>query len=391
MHLYNLLVFYALLACLAWCIVYVRIIRSIFSIPFFDRMMPPEPEAWPKLSVVIPACNEEKTIEKALKTVLDQNYPDLEVIVINDRSTDETGRIINALASRYWSLRAIHVDSLPEGWLGKVHAQHIGTQKARGEWILYTDADVHFSQGALKKGVALAISEGAGYLAVAPGLVIGSFLLEIVVNAFGGMFLFFTDAGRINRGKSKKAVGVGAFNLVRRSALEKTEGLEWLKMEVADDVGLAILLKNSGARGRFAIAKEDISLSWYSSVGDMFKGLEKNIFGATCRYSYFRMVVLFIITIAYALGPLFAVTAFLDYRIRLAGVLAYVLLMASALIRKIKFGSRFLPDLFLPLGQIIIAYMLLWAGTLCRAQKGIVWRGTLYPLSELRKGQRVKL
>ena len=106
--------------------------------------------------------------------------------------------------------------------------------------------------------------------------------------------------------KSSAYMGIGAFNLVRRSAFDKTEGFAWLKMEVADDVGLALLLKRTGAKSSFAIALNDVSLIWYRTVSAMFRGLEKNIFGATSYYSYFRMFFLCVLSWAYAFGPIIA-------------------------------------------------------------------------------------
>lgn len=386
-----ILTIYAVLSSLLWCVVYLKIIRSYYNIPFFDSLVEKERKRWPKLSVVIAACNEGDHIEAALCTLLTQDYPDLEVIVVNDRSEDNTGKILNALSARYWSLRVVHLDQLPDGWLGKIHALHIGTKKAKGEWILYSDADVHFEQGVLKKGVGFALDNGLDHLAVVPGVKARSFLLKIAINAFGGMFVLFTGAGSKKKSRADKAVGIGAFNLVKRSVLERTEGFEWLRMEVADDVGLALLLKRHGARSGFAIAKNDLSVRWYESVGGMFRGLEKNIFGSTTGYSYAKMIVVILLSWGNAFGPFVAIAFVRTYHLWLAGAAACLFLAAAAFVGKKRFGGAILPYLFAPLGQIIISLMLLRAGILCGLRGGIVWRGTLYPALQLRRGQRVRL
>jgi cellulose synthase/poly-beta-1,6-N-acetylglucosamine synthase-like glycosyltransferase len=116
----------------------------------------PAPTTWPRLSVVIPALNEVDTLEAALGTLLAETYPDLEIVLVDDRSTDGTGALVDRLAARDPRITPVHITALPEGWLGKVHALHVGTQHARGDWLLYTDADVHFGQGSLRHAVAVA-------------------------------------------------------------------------------------------------------------------------------------------------------------------------------------------------------------------------------------------
>ncbi len=385
------LALYGVIISIVWSVIYLKTFSNLLRVPFFDKLSPPSPAIWPKLSVIIPACNEEDTIEAALNTLLDQDYPDMEVIVVNDRSTDRTSDIISRLAKEHWALRVIHVDNLPDGWLGKVHAMHVGTMRAKGEWLLYTDADVHFSQGAIRKGVALALEKVVDHLAIGPGVKANSFLLEVVINAFGAMFMFFTGAGGKKDKDNDKAVGIGAFNLVRRAAFDKTEGFPWLKMEVADDVGLGLLLKKSNASFRFAIAKKEISLIWYASITEMFRGLEKNIFGATSYYSYSRMIAIFLISLAFISAPFFTMIYLWGTWLWPVGLIAYLLLVATGIIMKIRFNSKLTPAFFLPLGQLIIGFMLLNAGLKCYLRGGILWRGSLYKISELRQGQRVKM
>ena len=385
------LIKYSVIASLLWILVYRTVIKALDAIPFFDALSPPEPEKYPKLSVIVAACNEEETIEEAMNKLLHQSYPDLEVIVVNDRSTDATGEILSTLAGKHWALRVINIDHLPSGWLGKVHALHKGTALAAGEWLLYTDADVHFEPDALRKAMAHALSEEVDHFAIAPGLQTSSFLLNVIINAFAGMFMLFTGAGRKSREKSKRAVGIGAFNLVRKEAFQKTEGFEWLKMEVADDVGLALMLKERGAKSTFALSQQDINIIWYKRVRDMFVGLEKNIFGTTTQYSYLRMIILLILTWAYIFAPFVAMAAISETALGCFGLIAYFMLTMAAYRKKAKFGGSIITDLFIPLGHFIISLMLLRSGILCLIRGGILWRGTLYSTAELRKGQRVRL
>ena len=122
----------------------------------FAHINAPGPDTWPKVTLVIPACNEEATIEAAMKSVLRLDYPALELIIVEDRSTDDTAAITDAFAQAHEHVEVIHVEDLPEGWLGKLHALHVGTEAATGDFIVYADADVHFATDTLKRVVAWA-------------------------------------------------------------------------------------------------------------------------------------------------------------------------------------------------------------------------------------------
>ena len=386
----GLFLSYVALFCSAWVVFYWRVSRAIFTIPIFEAQNPPNPENWPGLSIVIAACNEADTIESALSTLLQQDYPGLEIIVVNDRSTDRTGEIIEALAREDFRVQPVHVEHLPARWLGKVHALHQGTQRSRGEWILYTDADIHFRPGTLRKAMALAISGKAEHLAIMPVPETDSFWLGIVIKAFGLLFMEGTHAADLDRPGSDAVMGIGAFNLVKKSALDRTEGFEWLRMEVGDDVGLGLLLKNSGALTRLMIALRDVSLTWYASLGQMFRGLEKNMFGGA-RYQMIRMVIYILLIWATVFAPLVAVTYPGVPYLWIFGLAAGLLLVVGALKAKKRYGYPWPPLLLIPIGQLIVSLILLRSGILCKWRGGIIWRGTLYALNDLRAGQRLKL
>src|SRR5258708_11324477 len=120
----------------------------------------------PSLSVVVPALNEEATIEPAMRSLLALDYPGLEVVAVDDRSTDATGVILDRLAAQNPHLRVRHVESLPPGWLGKNHALYAGSKIVSGEWILFTDADVHFTAAALRISVACPVGDKLEHIVI---------------------------------------------------------------------------------------------------------------------------------------------------------------------------------------------------------------------------------
>jgi glycosyltransferase involved in cell wall biosynthesis len=220
----------------AWCAGCVRLVTRIRACRLLADERPASPSTWPRLSVVVAACNEASTLEAALATLLAQDYPELEIVVIDDRSTDGTAEIVDRLAARDPRVRAVHVRELPDGWLGKVHALHVGAARATGDWVLFTDADVHLAPGVLRRAIAVCLTDELDHLAVLPDARAGTLVEEIAVDAMGQIFL------------EKHGAGVGAFNLVRRSAFARTAGFSWLRMEVLDDVGLGELMRQAGAQ-----------------------------------------------------------------------------------------------------------------------------------------------
>lgn len=125
-------------------------------------------ERRPSLTVIVPACNEAAELEPAARTLLAQNYPELELIFVNDRSTDATGRIIDEMARGNSRVVTVHIEALPERWLGKVHALHIGLQGASGQIVLFTDADVHFAKDTLAQAVQYFLDNELDHLAGFP-------------------------------------------------------------------------------------------------------------------------------------------------------------------------------------------------------------------------------
>jgi glycosyltransferase involved in cell wall biosynthesis len=379
--------------CALWVVGLGYLILSIKRLPVLREQRATVPDVWPRLSVVIPACNEAADVESAVATLLQQDYPDLEIILVDDRSTDSTGEIIERLAREDPRIRTVHVETLPPGWLGKVHALHRGVEQASGDWLLFTDADVHFAAGTLRRAVAFVLHQRVDHLALIPRTIQESFWLELAVNTFGLLFFITTRAASVNRPDSKAFVGIGAFNLVNAQRFHRTAGFEWLRLEPGDDVGLGMMIKQSGGTTRLAFAYDDLSLQWYSSVTAMFKGLEKNLFGPGSHYRWWLMLLRVGIIWALVLAPYFSLALGLAHGLAplwIAGATAIgmqlIFTVCFAAERKIKI----LVLLLFPVGVLLITAMMLRAGYRCLKNGGIDWRGTHYPLEQLRAGQRVK-
>jgi glycosyltransferase involved in cell wall biosynthesis len=386
-----IIVTWVVLACLAWSWSYLKASYTLRSIQRIKDLQPQTPQNYPKLSIIISACNEAHTLQQAMRTILKQNYPDLEIILVNDRSTDDTGSLVDQLAAQDNRIVPVHVTHLPAGWLGKVHALHVGCQKATGEWLLFTDADIHFAPGVLRKTVAFCLEQQLDHLTIAPEVYSQSFWLDVTQAAFALLFFANLKTAGIGKPKSDYIAGIGAFNLVQKAALARTEGFSWLRMEVLDDLGLGLMLHQAGAKSGLLIGTDEIGLAWYPSLPAMMRGLEKNLFGAAAQYRYSRLLATIAVFWLINLGWAIALFQPLGSWLWELGIAAFgcVLLYNWAVLTEIK---RWKPAYLLtPIGQVILSVMVLRSAFCCWRQQGIIWRGTQYPLQELRAGQRVKL
>jgi len=333
-------------------------------------------------------------IGRELEALLQADYLNIEFIIINDRSTDRTGEIIDSFAGLDHRINAIHISELPSGWLGKVNALNIATKKARGEWLLYTDADIRFEPELLKRAVSYAEENGLDHLSLLPDdrSRAEKILVPIFVLAFGAMFMARTKARNISQKGSEAFAGVGAFNLVRRTAYNKTQGFEWLKMEVIDDVGLGYMLKQFGAHSNILTAEGLLSFEWYPSLPEAIKGLEKNSFAGFAGYSYSRGVLLLLSMWCMVLLPFAVSIAYLNILMFLGLAFLYFILPAMvAIILKEKIQMKPLLVALIPIGYLFVSIALLNSMISVKREGGIRWRDTFYPLDELRKGRRVKL
>ncbi len=387
------LAFYAALSLAAWLWFAYAAARLRWSIPRLSERPAPEPDRWPRLSVIVPARDEADTIEPALRSLLGQDYPDLEIVVVDDRSTDGTGEIVDRLAGQDPRGVVLHLTELPEGWLGKVNAMNKGLARATGELVLFTDADVRFEPGALRRGVVWFLDEGLDFMAAFPRLLPAGAWVDAVLGATLRHVLARTRPWAVRDPKSRAFMGVGAFNLVRRSALERTEGLAWLRLDTADDAALCLLLKRSGARCAVVGAADLMNLHWHRSIRSAARGAEKALVpigGGSFARTLLGGLGLLVVEAApvLTLVPL----AWPELRpIGFVGVPVFAAFVFTAFVTTAAKRWHVAPLLVGPLVAPIVAALIWRAGYLGWRRGGAVWRGTFYSTDELVRGARVRL
>lgn len=340
-------------------------------------------ENGPLLSVIVAARNEEKQIKSSLLSQLKQTYRNVEWILVNDRSEDETGQIMDQLTKEDQRIKVIHLHDLPEGWLGKNHALYKGAAQASGKWLLFTDADVKFEKTAFAKALHYFEKHQLDHLTAAPNLNAEGFWLKTFVAFFLFGFSYFKRPWQANNPKSKIGTGIGAFNLVSKAAYVRFGTHERVKMRPDDDLQLGMKMKMEGYRQRIATALRLIEVEWYGSLKEAFVGLEKNTFaGLNYRISmvFFSLFGIFVTHILPFI-TLFSKDALITL-LSLGNIIASGILYVVI----VKRMTLFSPLLFLvfPITALLFMYSIIRASILTFRRGGIVWRGTTYRLSDLR-------
>jgi hypothetical protein len=346
----------------------------------------PPPTGWPSLAVAFAARDEAAEGGTATRSLLAQDYPGLEVIAVDDRSKDDTGAILDALALEDSKLRVIHIRELPDGWLGKTHALQAASTTTSADWLLFTDADVVFTPETLQLALALAVRENLDHLTVIPEMLTESLGERAFLAMFFGLFTFYCPPWRLNDPGRKAAMGVGAFNLVRAEAFRAVGGFGHVALSLDDDMRLAQVLKFAGYVSRAVVGRHCLSVRWHAGLGAMVRGLEKNFFAGLdfnvplVALAVLGMIVLGILPhVGVLVGPLWV-------RAVCAGGVASAAVFLGA--SRGLDGLRWYHAFFLPLGATALIVALVRSVVMTFAKGGVRWRDHLYPLAALKEHVR---
>lgn len=337
----------------------------------------------PRVSVVIPARDEEDEIGRTVRSHLAQDYPDLQVVVVDDRSTDRTGEILRALAREDPRLTVVTGDDPPEGWLGKPHALWLGWQAADGEMILFADADVRYDPRALREAVAVTEDRGFDLLTFFPRFEMRGFWENVLLPYLSvGVFLGVGFVATLRQFRGL-ALGAGVGNLVRRRAYDAVGGHAALRDSVVDDVHLAIAVKRGGFRVGALRADDRITVRIYRGFRGVWNGFTKNVAFAFPGAGGVFLLALTLVLLAASVAPaatLLAAAAGIPVE-RGDVVLAGALFSGSIVLRA-SLAAALRDPLWPAATHPIMAAV--WAGLLGRSlfhrfvRKRLAWRGREY-------------
>jgi glycosyltransferase involved in cell wall biosynthesis len=338
----------------------------------------------PLLSVIVAARNEEKKIKASILSQIKQTYQHVEWILVNDRSTDNTGLIMYNLQREDPRIKVIHIDHLPNGWLGKNHALYTGAKLASGKLLLFTDADVKYENETFAKALHYFERHQLDYLTAVPNLNANGFWLKSFVAYFLMGFSYFKRPWMANHPNSKIGTGIGAFILVNKEAYERFGTHERVRMRPDDDLQLGMKMKKEGYNERVVTAINLIEVEWYESLREAFVGLEKNTFAGL---NYRISLVLFAVFWIFVYNVLPFLTVFSANPLLSLLSWGNILGMGILYVFIIKRLTLFSPAFFFifPITALLFIYSIVRASLLTFKRGGIVWRGTTYKLSELRE------
>jgi hypothetical protein len=377
---------------LAWLWQAGAALRGMPRLPDLTRIdaeaLPPLPAAdGPHLSVLVPACNEESTIQATLRSLSASTGLRLQIIAIDDRSTDRTGARMEKVAAQaahdfpQHTLTILRNRDLPAGWLGKPHALHLAAQRAMAPWLLFTDSDVNFAPRALELALRQALASRADHLVLMPTLIGDGLAEDAEAAAMQALAQWNTHLWKVADPRARDFLGVGGFSLLRTELYQKLGGMAALRMEVIEDMSLGWLVKNAGYRSCVILGPGLVTIRWIQGAFGLVGNLEKNGF-AVFRYSVFLTTAACVALLISAVLPLMA-TAAGGWPLA-AGVLTY---LSIALVfqanRRMSGVSPLAAVLFAPAAAILC---LAFARSMVLAlmRRGVLWRGVLYPLSDLR-------
>ncbi len=372
------------LLALAWLVQAIRVARGVAQLPRLERVTPLADADCPSVSILLSARDEAVKMPQALPTLLAQDYPDYEVIAVDDRSGDATGGILDDFARRHPHLKVVHLKELPRGWLGKPHGLYTAWQHARGEWLVFTDADVHFSPDLLRRALGVARQQHWDHVTLTGLVEAKGFWEKVVVSYFAFGFMLYTEPWNVSNPRSKKYFGVGSFQLVRRTAYQAAGTHQRLAMEVVDDVKLGKIVKQAGARSGVALPGERVRVRWQEGLSNIIRGTTKNFFAAA-GFSLLMVAAQVLAILAVNILPFLALAVFSGLPRLLAAASVSIILLMHARTARDLHNSLFYA-LTHPLGSAIFAYMILRSTAVTLGRGGVVWRDTFYSLEELRKG-----
>lgn len=367
-----------------WLVQGLRAGFGMARLPWLSETAPIDDRDAPFLSIVFAARDEADKLPAALQTLLAQDYPRFEVIAVNDRSTDRTSAILHESERAHQNLAVTDIDTLRPGWLGKPHALVAGFERSRGDWLVFTDADVHFAADVLRRAIALALARHWDHLTLLTAVEMRGFWEKVAISYFGLGFVFGNEPWLAANPRSARYVGVGAFQLVRREAYEKSGGHTRLRMDVIEDMKLGKLIKMAGCRSGVAVAQDLVHVRWHSGVRNVIRGVTKNMFAAV-HYSPIFAVGAMLLAVVMSVLPFLGLAFATGWARVFAGIAAgAAILIHSAMVWSTEASPLY--GLTHPLGALLFCWMIgrsaiatLWRG-------GVVWRDTFYPLEELRKG-----
>lgn len=366
-------------------ILFVLFLIAVWNIYLFRKrkINAPDDSTLPFISILVPARNEEINIRGCVTSLLEQDYPNYEVIILNDSSEDKTGEILNEIQAGYRKLKIVQGKPLEEGWTGKTYACKQLAGEAKGDWLLFTDADTRHQPGSLRGAIYVALERDSDLLTIFPKMIMKSLSEKLLMPmlffiAFVLLPFYFVD----KKGYTKFAIGVGPFMLFKRSAYDKIGGHASVRNAIVEDIWLSRKIKEHGLKLAAADGQSLCSVRMYRNFKEIWNGFSKNIFAGFNFSAPLLFTVNFLYLILFFLPFVFLIMyPALDYQTKTIPVLVLIQVIILYLIRillAIKFKLGFVSTLLHPLGALTVPVIAFNSWRWIAAGKGAKWKGRIY-------------
>lgn len=357
----------------------------IQGLPRLGDFPPETEEAHPLVSILVAARNEEASLPRALPTLAGQTGANCEVIAVDDRSDDATGAILDEFAASDSRLHVTHIQELPAGWMGKPHALHTAYEQSSGEWLLFTDADVRFDPETVVRAMRLVRERKLDHLTLVASLDMHGFWEHAALSYIALAFLLGIRPWLVDKPTAGSYMGIGAFQLVRRSAYEAAGGHRRLAMEVVDDMKLGKMVKRAGFRSSVGFAQDYVRLRWQEGLRNITRGLTKNMFAGMSFHvwkalgTFFGVMLLSVLPFV-ALGFTHGTPFWLAVAASAGAVLFNAAVLHGSGAESPLYGIAH------PIGALLFSWIAIRSMVVTLWRGGIIWRDTFYPIDELRRG-----
>ncbi len=341
-----------------------------------DKANKPQPDTF--VSILVPARNEAfRVLDKSIASIIDQTYDNFEVIVSNDRSTDATKKILEEYKSQSSKIKIIDGAELPKGWLGKPYALQQALQRANGEWIITTDADIIFAPETLLTAVRYAEENNFDALTLAPKLILHSFWEILFMPVFGWFCILAMPFHRVNNPDRAESMGVGNFFMFRRKVLNKIGGFESVKSQVAEDLKLAEIVKKQQFKLRIDYAPELIETRMYTGFWEIWEGFTKNLFSGM-KFSLPKTIFGIISIFLFGVIPFLLILVALVFgQLMLFLPLFFVYIIQTLIFAflHLEWRGNLLYALLTPFGLFIFLSILVNSTVKVLSGRGVTWKG----------------
>lgn len=336
---------------------------------------PPAMDAWPRVSVLVPCRNEEAGIAACVRSILAQDYPDFELIAVNDRSVDSTGRVLDEIAARDPKLRVVHVadGEVPAGWMGKPAALVNGVKHTTGEWLVFIDSDCTLAPNAVREAIVTGVARKFDLVSFVPRYIGEGFWAGLMTPLCGiatsGMFqIMYANSAM----QPKIAFACGQFIAIRRSVYDAIGGHAAVKDSAGEDVELARILKRTGYRPRIGWGMDLITTRMYSGLGEIIRGWGRNFIAASrARPWRVLMASTFVILCGLTVWP---ALIFGDPLMRTVAVVHAILITGILAVAYSQAGSSFVRALAWPMSSLMLLVLFAKSLWLCYTRR-LTWRG----------------